>query len=135
MRRLVFGLVLLAVCGTAAAQPPPPGLPSPRVQHVFPSGVKAGTTVEVTVTGTDVEEPEKLLFGHPNLKGEYIAPPKEGPPDLRAQCLRRAARRPTSDRRPSAGRIHPPPVCTLASGQRRGKPGISPCSCSRTAKP
>lgn len=79
MRRLVFGLVLLAACGTAAAQPPPPGLPSPRVQHVFPLGVKAGTTVEVTVTGTDIEEPEKLLFAHPNLKGEYIVPAKDVP--------------------------------------------------------
>jgi hypothetical protein len=84
MRRLVFGLLLLAVgslavCGTAAAQQPPPGLPSPRVQHVFPMGAKAGTTVEVTVTGFDVEEPEKLLFAHPGLKGEYIAPPKDMP--------------------------------------------------------
>src|SRR4051794_9658839 len=79
MRRLVFGLLVLAVCGTAAAQPPPPGLPSPRVQHVFPMGVKAGTTVEVTVTGTDVEEPEKLLFAHAGIKGESIAPPKDMP--------------------------------------------------------
>lgn len=81
MRRLVFGLVLLAACGTAAAQPPPPGLPAARVQHVFPLGVKAGTSVEVTVTGTDVEEPEKLLFAHPGIKGEYIAPPKDPTPD------------------------------------------------------
>ncbi|MBN9122474.1 MAG: PPC domain-containing protein [Planctomycetes bacterium] len=78
MRRLVFGLVLLAACGTAAAQPPP-GLPSARVQHTFPMGVKAGTTVEITVTGTDLEEPEKLLFSHPGLKGEYISPPKDMP--------------------------------------------------------
>src|SRR5829696_9567582 len=78
MRRLVFGLVLLAACGTAAAQPPP-GLPSARVQYAFPGGVKAGATVEITVTGTDVEEPEKLLFSHPGLKGEYISPPKDMP--------------------------------------------------------
>src|SRR5687768_13645949 len=78
MRRLVFGLVLLAACGTAAAQPPP-GLPSARVQHAFPGGAKAGTTVEITVTGTDVEEPEKLLFSHPGLKGEFLAPPKDVP--------------------------------------------------------
>ena len=80
MRRFVFGLVYLAVCGTAVAQPPP-GLPSPRVQTVFPLGVKAGASVEVTVTGSDIEEPEKLLFAHPGLKGEYLAPPKEGTPD------------------------------------------------------
>jgi hypothetical protein len=82
MRRLVFGLVALAVCGSAVAQqPPPPGLPSPRVQHVFPLGAKAGTSVEVTVTGFDIEDPDKLLFAHPGLKGEYLAPPKEAKPD------------------------------------------------------
>lgn len=85
MRRLMFGLVLLAVfllaiCEPATAQPPPPGLPSPRVQYVFPLGVKAGTNVEITVTGFDLEEPEKLLFSHSGLKGEYL-PPKEPEPD------------------------------------------------------
>jgi hypothetical protein len=82
MRRIVFGLLLLAalvaVCDSSVAQPPP-GLPSPRVQHAFPGGIKAGTTVEVIVTGFDVEDPEKLLFAHPGLKGEYLLPPKEVP--------------------------------------------------------
>jgi hypothetical protein len=86
MRCVIFGLLVLAVCGTAAAQPPP-GLPSPRIQFVFPAGAKAGPTPEVrlfgipiksqpevTVTGTDLEEPEKLLFSHAGIKGEYIAP-------------------------------------------------------------
>jgi hypothetical protein len=81
MRRLAFGLVCLAASGTAVAQQPPPGLPSPRLQHVFPLGVKAGTGVEVTVTGFDLEEPDRLLFAHPGLKGEYLAPPKPPTPD------------------------------------------------------
>lgn len=86
MRCVMFGLLLLAICGTAAAQPPP-GLPIARIQFVFPAGAKAGPTPqvhlfgipikpqpEVTVTGTDLEEPEKLLFSHAGIKGEYIAP-------------------------------------------------------------
>lgn len=85
MRRFAFGLAVLAasvaMIGNLSAQQPPPGLPSARVQHVFPVGVKAGTAVEVTVTGTDVEEPEKLLFSHPGLKGEFVAPPKDPTPD------------------------------------------------------
>ncbi|MBP3958530.1 PPC domain-containing protein [Gemmata sp. G18] len=85
MRRLVFGLMVfaasVAMVGSASAQQPPPGLPSPRLQNVFPCGVKAGTSVEVTVTGFDVEDPEKLLFAHPGLKGEYISPPKDPTPD------------------------------------------------------
>jgi hypothetical protein len=84
MRRLAFGLVLsaasLALCESAGAQQPPPGLPSPRVQTVFPTGVKAGTSVEVTVAGFDVDEPEKLLFAHPGIKGELVVE-KETPPD------------------------------------------------------
>jgi hypothetical protein len=42
---------------------------------VFPPGAKAGTTVEVTVTGSDIEDPEELLFSHPGIQAEPIAPP------------------------------------------------------------
>ncbi|AWM41251.1 hypothetical protein GobsT_01300 [Gemmata obscuriglobus] len=82
MRRFTFGLAVLSVmAGNLSAQQPPPGLPSARVQHVFPAGIRAGASVEVTVTGTDLEEPEKLLFAHPGLKGEWIKPPTEPTPD------------------------------------------------------
>jgi hypothetical protein len=94
MRRLVFGIVIVSACGTAAAQqPPPPGLPTPRIQHAFPPGAKAGPApvlkslglvftldTEVTITGTDLDEPDQLLFSHPGIQGEYIAPPA-APPD------------------------------------------------------
>ncbi|MCS6866384.1 MAG: PPC domain-containing protein [Gemmataceae bacterium] len=84
MRRRMFGFLLAAGC-LAVADPvggqPPPGLPSPRLQQVFPSGLKAGTTVEVTVTGFDLEEPEQLLFSHPGLTGKYLPPPKDPQPD------------------------------------------------------
>ena len=83
MRRLVFGLAVSAACALAqlgTAQPPPPGLPSPRIAHCFPAGAKVGTTVEVTVTGFDTDEPTGLLFSHPGIKGEYL-PPKEAEPD------------------------------------------------------
>ena len=92
MRRFVFGILVLAACGTAAGQPPP-GLPSPRLTTVFPAGAKAGPPrefhlfsagvkldTELTVTGTDIEEPEKMLFSHPGIKGDYIAP-KQPEPD------------------------------------------------------
>src|SRR5262245_47597073 len=93
MRRLLFGLLVLAVGGTAAAQPPQPAIPSPRIQSVFPPGARAGKSpelhalgmtfrldTEVTVTGTDLEEPEKLVFSHPGIKGTYI-PPNVPEPD------------------------------------------------------
>src|SRR5262245_32705749 len=106
MRRPVFGLVVFAACGTAAAQqPPPPGLPSPRIQNVFPAGAKAGPPrqvsalaftlkldTEITVIGTDLDEPESLHFSHPGIKGDYLAPPappadpakKDPPPKAKA---------------------------------------------------
>ncbi|MFO0825841.1 MAG: hypothetical protein U0792_22430 [Gemmataceae bacterium] len=87
MRRLLFGLLTLIACGTATAQQPPPGLPTPRIQNVFPAGAKAGPPQmtrafgavlkcdhDVVIIGTDLDEPEKLYFSHPGIKGEYLAP-------------------------------------------------------------
>lgn len=97
MRRPVFAAVAFAACATAAVaqqQPPPPGLPAPRIQHAFPPGAKAGskpdgfsllgiavpTANTLVVTGYDLDEPEKLLFSHPGITGEFIAPPKAPAP-------------------------------------------------------
>ncbi|MBY0456406.1 MAG: hypothetical protein K2V38_03650, partial [Gemmataceae bacterium] len=81
MRRLAFGLAALAAVtlADAAVGQPPPGLPSPRLSTVFPLGAKAGSEVEVAVTGFDLEEPEKLVFSHQGLKAEFIKPPAEVP--------------------------------------------------------
>lgn len=67
MRRLAFGLAafalwMLASNADAQQQPPPPGLPTPRINNVFPGGAKAGTSVEVSITGFDLDEPTGLLF-------------------------------------------------------------------------
>src|SRR5262245_12109340 len=77
---VVSGLLL---CGTAPAQPQQPGsaLPTPRLNTLVPAGGKAGTVVEVTFTGTDVEEPQALLFSHPSIKAEPIVPPPPPKPD------------------------------------------------------
>jgi pre-peptidase len=89
MRRFVFGLLLSTACGSAVAQQQqqPPGLPTPRIQHVFPAGAKAGPArqikqlgltitldTELTVTGTDLDEPANLYFSHPGITAEYLAP-------------------------------------------------------------
>jgi hypothetical protein len=72
---LAFTFFLLP-CTAAAQQPAPESLlPNPRLSTITPPGGKAGTTVEVTFTGTDLEEPEALLFSHPTLKAEPVLPP------------------------------------------------------------
>lgn len=81
MRRLALTVGLLGFfVAPALAQQNLPPLPQPRLQTVFPPGAKAGTTVEVTFTGTDIEEAEGLQFSHSGLKAEPIVAP-EPPPD------------------------------------------------------
>jgi hypothetical protein len=80
MGRAQFGriltLLIILLCNPPArAQqvPRPPGPPAPRVFTVVPSGARAGSTVEVTVSGLDLDTPEGLLFSHPGVTAEPIA--------------------------------------------------------------
>lgn len=47
-------------------------LPQPRLQAIFPAGGQAGETVEVNLTGTDLEGANALWFDHPGLRGFHI---------------------------------------------------------------
>jgi hypothetical protein len=75
-------VALLAVAllpGRAPAQQQQgPGLPRPRLLILNPPGARAGSEVEVTLTGQDVESPQSLLFDHPGFKAELLPEP---PPD------------------------------------------------------
>src|SRR5689334_179434 len=77
---LVAGLLL---CGSVAAQPQQPGslLPNPRLNTITPPGGKAGTVVEVTFAGTDLEEPQALVFSHPSIKAEPVVVEPAKPAD------------------------------------------------------
>jgi len=69
----VAGLIL----GSAvlAQQQPQVLLPQPRITATFPMGAKIGTALEVTVTGTDLDDATGLVFSHPGIKGEPVAVP------------------------------------------------------------
>ncbi|HLJ95729.1 MAG TPA: hypothetical protein VKU02_21310 [Gemmataceae bacterium] len=75
-----LGIVL---CGpeAKAQKPDGPGLPTPRLYVVLPSGGQVGSTFEASVTGTDIEDPQGLLFSQPGIKAEPVAPPPPPPPD------------------------------------------------------
>src|SRR5438067_7701730 len=81
--KFLAGLGLLLACAVTGvwAQPPDTGsqLPNPRIFTMSPCGGKAGSTFEVTFTGTDIEEPEELVFSHAGLKAEPIAAPAPKP--------------------------------------------------------
>ena len=42
-------------------------LPAPRLESLFPPGARAGSTVEVTATGTDLDDGETLRFSAPGF--------------------------------------------------------------------
>jgi hypothetical protein len=81
-RALALLVPLLALrAGNVHAQPRPgSNLPAPRLMTVSPPGGKIGSTVEVTFTGTDLEEPQQLLFSHPGIKAEPLAAPQPPQP-------------------------------------------------------
>ena len=56
---LVTPLMLVA---SAAAQ-----LPMARLGSVFPPGAKQGAKVDVTISGTDLDEVTALRFSHPGI--------------------------------------------------------------------
>lgn len=65
VRRFAAALTLL-VAGTAGAQP------GPQLLTVFPPGVKAGETVEVTFAGAGFDGDEKLLFSAKGFTAEPV---------------------------------------------------------------
>lgn len=85
MRRMLFraaALMGLLVASAVYAQQPGPSLPQARIYSAFPSGAKVGTTVEITVNGTDLDDEGEpvLMFSHPGLKGEFVVPPEPKDP-------------------------------------------------------
>jgi hypothetical protein len=72
---LALALAASGVSGTGYAQrrgQPGQSLPQPTVLSVFPTGVSAGDTVDVTVRGTDLEGATSLWFDHPGLRAFHL---------------------------------------------------------------
>lgn len=69
----------LLVSPALAQQPPQNVLPQPRISSVLPMGGKAGGSFELTVNGTDLDDPTALTFSHPGFTAELIVPPEPKP--------------------------------------------------------
>ncbi|MGL4421350.1 MAG: hypothetical protein ACRCZF_11835, partial [Gemmataceae bacterium] len=82
-RRILSAVALGWACVTltlALAQQQPQNLhPQPRLSSVFPLGAKTGTTIELTLTGTDFDTPTALLFSHPGITAKLPPPPVDPP--------------------------------------------------------
>jgi hypothetical protein len=61
----ICALAALVCCGVSTVEAQ---LPQARLLSIFPCGGKAGTTVELTLTGgTDLDEVNRLVFDHPGI--------------------------------------------------------------------
>ena len=60
-------LILLLLVPVARAE-----LPSPRLDRLNPLGAAAGSSVEVTVAGADLEDATRMIFDHAGIKAEFV---------------------------------------------------------------
>ena len=71
----------LAAC--SFLQPVQAQLPTARLDGVFPAGAAPGATVEVTITGNDLDDVDRLVFSHDGIsmtrKMAEVTPFDEGP--------------------------------------------------------
>ena len=76
-----FAVVAIAGCLLHAAAVAQQQFPTPRLATISPPGGKIGTTFEITVTGSDLDGVEQIIFSHPGIKAERIPtpPPKPDP--------------------------------------------------------
>jgi hypothetical protein len=83
--------VALFLALPATAQQPQPGLPLGRLEIVMPCGAKAGSTVEVQLTGSDLDEAKALIFSHPGITAQPVegSEPKADPKEKKDQPPRR----------------------------------------------
>jgi len=73
-RLFVSSVVVAGVAASAVAQ-----LPQVRLQSLFPAGVKAGESIELTLNaGTDLDELDAMVFNHPGIQAKK----KDGTPNV-----------------------------------------------------
>lgn len=95
MRMRVLSLVLFPVSGFlltlcslgTTAEPPALHLPTARLFTIYPPGGQQGTTVEVSLSGLDLDEVQELVFSEPGITAhQKMAGP--GPADEGSQPIR-----------------------------------------------
>lgn len=77
-----LSLLAVAICAvTAAANDAYAQLPQTRLYAVSPAGAKVGTSTDVTITnGADLDEVDRLIFGHPGITAVQKTVDQNGKP-------------------------------------------------------
>lgn len=70
MHRHSFTLLAIALLAGSTWQQAAAQLPATRLEGVFPAGAAPGTTVDLVLAGTDLDEVSTLVFSHPGIKAE-----------------------------------------------------------------
>lgn len=70
---------ILLVCACVLGVRVAAELPLARLTGVYPPGGQAGTTVQVTLAGADLEDVTQLHFARPGLAGRWLKPPTTAP--------------------------------------------------------
>ena len=64
---LAVAVIAATLLTTSAATAQSVCLPAPRLMTTVPMGGQRGTTVEVTITGDNIENADQLHFSHPGI--------------------------------------------------------------------
>ena len=74
MRTLLLAAIFsgMSFCWTLTVHAQSVGLPTPRLLTTMPMGAKAGSEVEITITGEYLEEADELTFSDPRLSATRI---------------------------------------------------------------
>ncbi|MFN9368896.1 MAG: c-type cytochrome domain-containing protein [Planctomycetia bacterium] len=65
--------VLIGAPAPCSGQQSKPRLANPRLFHLRPCGAPAGTTVDVSIAGDDLDGAEALLFSHPGITARLVS--------------------------------------------------------------
>lgn len=74
MRFLSTTLIAISLLGFQQLQAQ---LPTPTLDTIYPAGGKAGATVDVVLTGTELDDLTELRFTHDGIKGEPVILPAD----------------------------------------------------------
>lgn len=69
--------LLAAAAGALGQQQPSATIPHPKLASVQPPGAKAGAALDVRITGTDLDQADRLLFSHPGISAQAAVAPAD----------------------------------------------------------
>ncbi|HEY2953600.1 MAG TPA: hypothetical protein VGK40_13505 [Verrucomicrobiae bacterium] len=76
-----LGVLILLALFSVGVSPVLAQLPTARLWTVFPAGGKAGSSVEVAISGPDLDEPSQLHFSLPGIKAKPKVAEKSDQPE------------------------------------------------------